>query len=105
MATNHLTAEMVQELTKKLANEGKLVAAGFAGMRSALIPEGASQQQIDDMEMAYFGGAQHIWTSLMAIMDAGTEPTAADLRRMDLIQREMVEIEKRLRARVHGRPQ
>ncbi|HEV7278427.1 MAG TPA: hypothetical protein VGN80_19270 [Devosiaceae bacterium] len=34
-------------------------------------------------------GAEHLWSSIMATLDAGTEPTDNDMRRMDLLQAEI----------------
>ena len=95
------------DLSKRLADEGKLIEAGWVIMRGMIMPPDASQAQIDDMRMAYMAGAQHLFSSMISIMDPGEEPTDADLNRMDLINKELEgwrkEMELRMqRAEGHG---
>lgn len=97
-----ITREQLDALSKKLADEGKIIAAGFVGMRMALIPLNAPQAQVDDMERAYLSGAQHLWSSMMSIMDPDAEPTEADMRRMDLIDKELRAAAERLKRHVYG---
>ena len=102
MSDHEITREMIDAISKKLADDGKIIAAGFAGLRLSIIPPGAPQAQVDDMEAAYMGGAQHLWSSIMSILDPEAEPTLADLRRMDLIDKELRAYATRLQERVHG---
>jgi len=76
------------QLSKVLADEGKLIEGGWVVLRS-MIPPDASQAQIDEMRLAYMAGAEHLFASLLTILDPGTEPTDADLRRVDLINEEL----------------
>ncbi|HEY1900754.1 MAG TPA: hypothetical protein VGG49_13280 [Steroidobacteraceae bacterium] len=41
------------------------------------------------MRKAYMLGAQHLYASMIGIMDADREPTVQDLRRMELIHNEL----------------
>lgn len=88
------------ELAKRLADEGKLMAAGFVSLRSSCIPPDASEIQIREMRMAFFAGAQHLFGSLMAVMDGDREPTKADLQRVSLIADELGAFVEELKARV-----
>lgn len=81
--------DMANEIARKLADEGKLIEAGWAAFRHLFAPKGASHVQIDAMRLAYMAGAQHLFGSLMNILDAGEEPTDADMRKMELIAAEM----------------
>lgn len=91
---------------KKLADSGRLVEAGFIGLRIGVIPPTASQAQLNDMRMAYMAGAQHLFSSLMSIMDSDREPTEADMRRMTLIAAELKAFEAELLAKTNkGKPQ
>lgn len=83
--------EAVEQLTKEWADKGKIVESGFAALRLAVIPADASDIQVSDMRMAFFAGAQHLFASIMSVLDDGTEPTKDDLRRMDLIEKELAE--------------
>jgi len=81
--------DLLAEIARKLTAEGKLIEAGFVGLRLACIPSDAPQIQLEEMRNAFFAGAQHLFASLMSIMDPGKEPTDADLKRMDLIDTEL----------------
>lgn len=95
--------KLVQEFTKR----GQLMAAGFVSMRLSVIPPDAPKVQVDEMRMAFFAGAQHLFASLMAVLDPGEEPTEADLERISLIAKELETFadEMRLRVAETGRPQ
>ncbi len=81
--------QLVEQVTKKLVDEGKLIEAGWQGLRIMSVPDDAPQVQIDEMRSSFFAGAQHLFGSIMTFLDSGDEPTAADLKRMDLIQAEL----------------
>src|SRR4051794_31213244 len=81
-------AELVA-LTKALADQGKLIEAGFIGLRLAAIPPDAPEVQVREMRKAYMAGAQHLFSSIMGILDPGEEPTDADMARLDLIHGEL----------------
>jgi hypothetical protein len=76
------------ELTRKLANEGKLIEGGFAAfvmVNKIDVDHGALPILWD----AYMAGAENVWSSIMATLDAGDEATPSDMRRMDAIQAEI----------------
>jgi hypothetical protein len=102
MSNHEITRADVDEISRKLADEGKIVAAGWVGCRLALVPPTATGAQVEDMEMAFMGGAQHLWASIMSILDPQDEPTTADLRKMSLIDKELRDFALRLKERVHG---
>lgn len=78
------------ETSRKLAAEGKLIEAGWIGYRLAVMSPEAPQIQIDECHMAFMAGSQHLFSSIMVILDPGDEePTEADLRKMDLIDNEL----------------
>ena len=76
-------------LTKALADEGKLIEAGWVSLRHVTMPPDAPQEQLDDLRMAFFAGAQHLFGSIMNILDAGEEATDADQARMSAINDEL----------------
>lgn len=86
-------------LAKALADQGRLIEAGFLAMRVAIIPANASEGQISDMRIAYMGGAQHLFATMTAMLDPDHDPTANDLRRMQLIAAELHAIESELKLR------
>lgn len=79
----------LQKLHQNLTDKGKLVEAGWIGMRIACIPLDAPDIQVNEMRMAFMAGAQHLFASIMTILDPGDEPSAKDLQRMDLIDKEL----------------
>jgi hypothetical protein len=91
---------IVTKLSKALADEGKLIEAGWVGYRLYLVPHDAPQIQLDECEMAFMAGAQHLFHSIMAILDPGAEPTDADLNKIDLIDKELTGFASQLQLRV-----
>ena len=72
-------------------DRGRVIEMGFAAMIEATYPDWQTmpKDQRGDLRMAFFGGAQHLWGSIMGILDPGNEPTERDMRRMDLIAHEL----------------
>lgn len=93
----------IQDTTRKLSasltDAGKIIEGGWAGFRLAVLPENASQIQVDEMRKAFFAGAQHLFSSIMCILDPGSEPTDRDLRRMDQIHQELEAFQKDFEAK------
>jgi hypothetical protein len=81
--------EVAQELAEGLADAGKIIEGGFAGFRMMVIPSEAPPIQVHEMRMAFFAGAQHLFASIMAVMDTDREPTPRDLHRMSMIHEEL----------------
>lgn len=83
---------MINKITDQLINDGKLIEAGWVGLKAACFPDAEpSALQEEEMRNAFFAGAQHLLSSIMNTLDPGSEPTDADLLRL-------VNIEKELRA-------
>lgn len=91
----------LEQLVKKLADEGKLIAAGWAGLRILIGGDTLSPTQLNDMKIAYMAGASHLFSTMTAMMDAGDDETPADLRRMDLISDELAEFDAAMRVWIH----
>lgn len=88
-------------LSRRLADEGKLIEAGWVALRIHFISEKASANQLDSMRLAYMSGAQHLFSSIMTILEDGIMETDADMRRMELIHNELEAFAKELKLRVH----
>ena len=88
-----LSTEQLSKLADKIAadwaDKGKLIEGGWQAFVIVGGLKDAPTQQLTDMRKAYMLGAQHLFASIMQIMDADREPTAQDMRRMDLIHREL----------------
>ncbi|MGX9432410.1 MULTISPECIES: hypothetical protein [Bradyrhizobium] len=80
----------LERLSKELAEAGKLIEAGWIGYRIAVVPPDAPLVQLEECKLAFFAGAQHLFRSLMTVFDpGGEEPTEADMRKIDLIDKEL----------------
>lgn len=90
----------LQQLTKRFADEGKLIEAGWVAMRLHVIPLDAPADQLREMRLAYMAGAQHLFSSIMNALDPDAEPTDGDMRRMELIDRELQAFSDELKLRV-----
>ena len=82
--------QFLERLARELTDKGKLIEAGWVSLRLAAIPLDASSVQLDEMRNAFFAGAQHLFGSMMSIMEADAEPTENDLRRVSLINDELL---------------
>lgn len=92
-----MNREQLDDLARKLTDEGKLIEAGWVSLLAVAVPPDADEVQLFEMRMAFMAGAQHLFASIMSILDPGTEPTDADLKRMELIDGELSAFEGELR--------
>lgn len=92
--------QFLEQLTKRLADDGKLIEAGWVSLRLHAVPLNAPAVQLDEMRNAFMAGAQHLFASIMNVLDPGTEPTDADMNRMSLIAAELETFGKELELRV-----
>lgn len=83
-------------IIKRLVDEGRLIEAGFQAMRLAAIPPNAPEVQIEGMHLAYMAGAQHLFSSIMSMLEAGDEASDTDMSRMDMIAKELENFTKTL---------
>lgn len=81
--------QYLEQLSKRLADDGKLIEAGWIGLRLQAISPNAPPVQLQEMRYAFMAGAQHLFASIMTVLDEGTEETPADMRRMSLIADEL----------------
>ncbi len=86
---NKIVEEVAVQLAKVATDKGLLVELGWIGMLRYVIDKDAPQTQVDEMRKAFFMGAEHLFASIMNIMDADREITQADLARMTQIHDEL----------------
>jgi hypothetical protein len=79
----------LERLTKRLADEGKLIEAGWVALRIQCIALDAPANQLHEMRLAYMAGAQHLFASMIGMLDEDREPTEADMNRIDLVHQEL----------------
>jgi hypothetical protein len=87
-------------LQRELAEQGMLIEAGWISLRLAVLGDTTTPEQLRDMRMAYFAGAQHLFGAIATIMEPGEEPTEADLTRMDRINAELTAFLDELKRRI-----
>lgn len=88
---NAIDKNVINEVTKELVDKGKIIEAGWKSMRIMAIPRNASDVQLREMRKAFFAGAQHLFASILCILDPGSEATEKDMERMHLIDKELKE--------------
>lgn len=96
------TKQQIDELTKKLVDSGKLMEAGWLSYKLMVLPEDASEVQRDETRKAFFAGAQHLYASVMGMLEPGAEPTMNDLRRMAAVDAELNQFVEQLKAQMAG---
>ncbi len=79
----------LERLSRELTDKGMLIESGWIGLRIACDLEDAPKTQLEEMRNAFFAGAQHLFSSIMTILNPGADPTDKDLERMDHIDREL----------------
>lgn len=97
--SNEEIKRLTQKLTESFADQGKLIEGGWQGFRLYMLPKDAPENQVLSMRLAFFGGAQHLFATIMNILEPGTEATEKDLDRMTLIHRELEEFYKEMTRR------
>jgi hypothetical protein len=85
MADRHF----LQQLTKRLADEGRLIEAGWVGLRLHVMQTNAPPDQVSEMRLAFMAGAQHLFASIMDALDPDRELNDDDMKRMGLIDKEL----------------
>jgi hypothetical protein len=90
----------LQRLERELVDQGKLIEAGWVLLRRAAIHPDAPAEQLTEMRMAFFAGAQHLFAALMDILEPGEEPTEADLKRMNMINDELGAFLEKMKLRI-----
>jgi len=82
-------AQLVKDVTRKLVDEDRLIEAGWITLKAVYIHPEAPPAQIEAMRNAFFAGAQHLFSSIMVMMDPEIDPTTKDLSRMQAISDEL----------------
>jgi hypothetical protein len=89
MSKKEQIREIAIGITKELTKQGKLLEGGWAAFEAQVMPPNAPEYQVQDMRIAFFAGAEHLFSSIMSSLDSDREPTEADEKRMSLIYDEL----------------
>lgn len=87
----------VERITVDWANRGKVVQGGWLAYELLTGIRDMSDIQRRECRKAFFSGAQHLFASIMTILEPGEEPTQADLERMNKINAELEEFVEELK--------
>lgn len=94
MSGKTIYPEAVQRATQHMVDQGKLIEAGWVGYRMMVLPRDAPDIQISECRLAFFAGAQHVFASMLAMLEPDEEVTDADLARVEMIDMELREFLK-----------
>jgi biotin synthase-like enzyme len=84
-----MNREIVDKLTRELTERGEVIQAGWMGYKLLAMNPNAPSEQYDECRMAFFAGANHLFGSMMSVLDPDAEPTESDLRMMNNIYAEL----------------
>jgi hypothetical protein len=96
--------DFLRHVERDLTDKGLLIEAGWTGFRVACGLHDAPKAQLEQMRNAFFAGSQHLFASVLTLLEEGEEPTDNDLRRMDLIHDELDRFIREFAAR-YGLPE
>src|ERR1019366_847528 len=86
-------------ITRKLADEGQLIEGGWRILAATFFRTDSVEAQ-DALRMAYYAGAQHVFTSIMSMLDAGEDATPKDMDRMTKVHNELEAWAKETKLRI-----
>lgn len=92
--------ETINKLAKNAVDQGKIIEAGWLAMKIMAVPAGATEAQMRDMRNCFFAGAQHLYASILAVLDPGSDATEQDMARMTLIDEELKQFVAKLKAEI-----
>jgi hypothetical protein len=99
MSTDAERQRYAETLARDWADKGKLVEGGWRAMRQLLLPN-MDHLTKEDFEAAarkiFFLGADHVFASIIGMMEPGQEPTDTDMQRMANLQEEMAAFRRTL---------
>ena len=80
---------VADEVSRDLANKGKLIEGGWAAYCLLFVPKDAPPDAVAFLRTAYMAGAQHLWAGVFGVLDPEGEPTAGDMDRMSKVEAEL----------------
>lgn len=83
-------SDLIQAITRKLADTGKTIEGGWLAYLACDPKLGQlPPDELVKLRRAYYLGAHHLFASIMTMLDPDSEPTAQDIYRMTLIHQEL----------------
>lgn len=81
--------EAIERITREWSEKGMILEGGWQAFEQLIIPKEAGPLQRSEMRKAFFSGAQHLFASIMTMLEPGQEATDKDLNRLTLIHKEL----------------
>ncbi len=81
--------EIADALLRECSDRGQIVEGGWKAYEILNGLTKASEVQRNECRKAFFLGAQHVFASMLGMLDPGTEATELDLERMDKLDAEL----------------
>jgi hypothetical protein len=92
---------------RTLARKGRLVDEAFCIFQQVVFP-GAGPEQVNDLRIAFFGGASEIHALMIAALDQGLQETDGDMKFMEAWVKEIEDFHTKtvtaMQAPTGGRP-
>jgi hypothetical protein len=89
--------QMAERIAQELADQGKVIEAGWQIYRSFALRDVQSIKELDRLREIWDAGASHLFTTIATMLEPGVMETEADLRRMTKVGDEAQAIDNRLR--------
>jgi hypothetical protein len=104
MATDQ---EKIEGLTKELISKGHLIKAGWVGYVVAVYGKDglSNENQHDQLMQAFYAGAQHLFASIMNVLDPGDEITNEDLENIAMIHNELEQFIEQFKLKYITKPE
>jgi biotin synthase-like enzyme len=84
-----LNKEEVEEVARDLCARGQILLAGWIAYKHLVVGQHAPAPQLEIARMAFYAGAQHLFGTLLALLDPDAEPTERDLHMMQSVNSEL----------------
>lgn len=81
--------KIIERVTKEWGERGMIIEGGWQAFRLTGLPADTPGIQLQEMRKAYYLGAQHLFASIIMILEPGTEATDKDVQKLELIHQEL----------------
>jgi hypothetical protein len=89
MNKEQLINKVCEEIAKNMVDEGRLIEGGWRMFRVMSLPVNMPDSDYKTARLLFFAGAQHLYASIMGILEQGDEPTEKGMGRMQKIHDEL----------------
>lgn len=90
--------EIADALLRELSDRGQIIEGGWKAYELLGGLNNTSEVQRTECRKAFFFGAQHLFASVLGMMDPGTEPTETDVERMTKLEAELKKFTNEMKA-------